>query len=90
MDVNTAAQAYMRYIQPFAGKAELGAPDVTNGGGTMGLTYLSNFISNCSSCTIDFVETDRGLLRTTFNSPRAVPSRRNVAGGIFVKEQWVT
>ena len=37
-----------------------------------------------------FLETDRGLLCTTFNSPRAVSSRWNVAGRIFVKEQWVT
>jgi hypothetical protein len=55
MDVNTAAQAYISYIQPFAGKAKLGAPAVTNGGGSMGLTYLSNFISNCSGCIINFV-----------------------------------
>ena len=35
-----------------------------------------------------FLETDKGLLSTTFNSPKAVPSRRNVgAGGIFAKEQ---
>jgi hypothetical protein len=37
-----------------------------------------------------FLETDGGLLRTTFNSPEAVPSRRNVVGGIFVREQLVT
>jgi len=45
----------MSYVQPFAGKAKLGAPAITNGGGSMGLTYLLNFISNCLSCTIDFV-----------------------------------
>jgi WD40 repeat protein len=37
-----------------------------------------------------FLKTDRGLLPATFDSPEAVPSRRNVAGGIFAKEQWVT
>lgn len=55
MAVSVAAQAYMDNMQPYAGKAKLGAPAVTNGGGSMGLTYLSNFISACPGCTIDFI-----------------------------------
>lgn len=54
-DVNVAAQGFMDHMQPFAGKAKLGAPAVTNGGGSMGLTYLSKFVAACSSCTLDFV-----------------------------------
>ncbi|EON63775.1 hypothetical protein W97_03003 [Coniosporium apollinis CBS 100218] len=50
-----AAAAYKAHMQPFAGKAKLGSPAVTNGGGDMGLTWLSNFMSACSGCTIDFV-----------------------------------
>ncbi|KAL2066237.1 hypothetical protein VTL71DRAFT_2308 [Oculimacula yallundae] len=50
-----AAAGYMKYMQPYASKAKLVSPAVTNGGGEMGLTYLSNFISACSSCTIDKV-----------------------------------
>lgn len=50
-----AAAGYMQYMQPYAGKAKLGAPAVTNGGGDMGLTWLANFLTACSSCTIDFV-----------------------------------
>lgn len=50
-----AAAAYKTHMQPFAGKAKLGSPAVTNGGGDMGLTWLSNFMSACSGCTIDFV-----------------------------------
>lgn len=50
-----AAAAYMQYIQPYAGQVKLGAPSVTNGGAPMGLTWLGNFMSACSSCTIDFV-----------------------------------
>lgn len=49
-----AAEGYMTHMQPFAGKARLGAPGVTNGGGNMGLTWLSEFISACDGCTIDF------------------------------------
>jgi hypothetical protein len=55
MAVSVAAQAYMDYMQPFAGKVKLGAPAVTNGGGSTGLTYLSNFFAACQGCTIDFI-----------------------------------
>lgn len=50
-----AAAGYKTFMQPFAGKAKLGAPAVTNGGGSMGLTYLKSFLLSCSGCTIDFV-----------------------------------
>jgi hypothetical protein len=51
-----AAAAYKTYMDtPFAGKAQLGSPAVTNGGGSMGLTWLGNFISACTDCQIDFV-----------------------------------
>ncbi|KAK0122085.1 hypothetical protein ONS95_010348 [Cadophora gregata] len=50
-----AATGYLTYMQPYASKAKLVSPAVTNGGGEMGLTWLSNFISACSSCTIDKV-----------------------------------
>ncbi|TGO26674.1 hypothetical protein BPAE_0055g00460 [Botrytis paeoniae] len=50
-----AAAGYKTYMQPFAGKAKLGAPAVTNGASPMGLTWLKSFLSSCSDCTIDFV-----------------------------------
>lgn len=50
-----AAAAYTTYMMPFAGKAKLGAPAVTNGGGAMGLDWLSAFMGECSTCQIDFV-----------------------------------
>jgi WD40 repeat protein len=37
-----------------------------------------------------FLETDRGMLRTTSLPPGEVLSQRNLARGILVKEQWVT
>jgi hypothetical protein len=55
MAPGVAAAAYKTHMQPFAGKAKLGSPAVTNGGGDMGLTWLSSFMSACSGCTIDFV-----------------------------------
>jgi hypothetical protein len=50
-----AAAGYKTYMMPFAGKAQLGSPAVTNGGGSMGLTWLENFLSACTGCQIDFV-----------------------------------
>jgi hypothetical protein len=55
MDVATAVADFKTHMQPFAGKAKLGAPSVTNGGAPMGLTYLGNFMTACSDCTIDFI-----------------------------------
>jgi len=51
-----AATAWGTYMEPFAGKAKLGAPAVTNSGSAgQGLDWLSQFLSACSSCTVDFV-----------------------------------
>lgn len=50
-----AAAAYKEYMEPFAGKAKLCAPSVTNGGGSMGLSWLSSFLESCSDCTIDCI-----------------------------------
>lgn len=50
-----AATAYMTYMMPFADQAKLCAPAVTNGGGAMGLTWLSEFMTACSDCQIDCV-----------------------------------
>lgn len=50
-----AAAGYITYMQPHASSAKLGSPAVTNGGSPMGLTWLGEFLSDCSTCTIDFV-----------------------------------
>lgn len=55
MTVNSSVEAYKKYMQPFAGKAMLGAPAVTNGGAPYGLTWLSEFMGNCTDCQIDFI-----------------------------------
>ncbi|RKF76916.1 Alkali-sensitive linkage protein 1 [Golovinomyces cichoracearum] len=55
LSVGDAVSGYQNLMQPYAGKAKLGSPAVTNGGSPMGLTYLKNFINACSGCTIDFI-----------------------------------
>lgn len=45
LGVSAAVAGYMQYMQPYASKAQLGTPAVTNGASPMGLTYLSAFIT---------------------------------------------
>ncbi|KAN0098395.1 glycoside hydrolase family 128 protein [Hyaloscypha variabilis] len=55
LSAQDAANAYMQYMMPFANKASLGAPAVSNG--ASGLPWLKNFLSACASlgCRVDFV-----------------------------------
>ncbi|KAI0999833.1 hypothetical protein K3495_g8365 [Podosphaera aphanis] len=55
LTIPQAAEGYRRFIQPYAGKAKLGSPAVTNGGAPMGLAYLTGFMVACADCTIDFI-----------------------------------
>ena len=51
-----AAAAWMQYMEPFAGQIKLVAPAVTNGQSSgMGLSWLTQFLSACSGCTIDAI-----------------------------------
>lgn len=57
MSPQQAATSYMKHMQPFAGKAKLVSPAITNGGPPMGVTWLDNFLSECTKlgCTIDAI-----------------------------------
>lgn len=48
-----AADAYRTYMQPFVGSAQLGSPAVSNDG----YAWISEFMSACSDCHIDFMAT---------------------------------
>lgn len=50
-----AAEAWMQYMEPFAGQAKLCSPAITNGGAPMGTAWLDDFLSACSGCTIDCI-----------------------------------
>lgn len=53
---SVAASAYKQYIQPLRKTLELGAPAVTNGVGPgIGMDWMSQFVSACTGCTIDFM-----------------------------------
>jgi hypothetical protein len=53
MSPQAAVEAYRTYLMPFANRASLGAPAVTNGGS--GLPWLKEFLRLCTGCKIDFV-----------------------------------
>ena len=42
-------------MEPFAGKAKLCSPAITNGGAPMGTAWLESFLSECNDCTIDCI-----------------------------------
>ncbi|KAL6302893.1 glycosyl hydrolase catalytic core-domain-containing protein [Sparassis latifolia] len=48
-----AATLWKTYMEPYAGKATLISPAVTNGGAPMGLAWLQQFFDACTDCTID-------------------------------------
>jgi hypothetical protein len=57
MSPSDAARMHKEQMDPFAGRAKIGSPAVTNGGGEMGITWLKNFMEACDAqggCAIDF------------------------------------
>ncbi|KAI4730322.1 hypothetical protein E4T49_01904 [Aureobasidium sp. EXF-10728] len=83
-----AASAYKTWMMPFAGKAKLGAPAVTNGGGSMGLNWLAAFLEACDGCQIDFVTIHwYDSASNTAYFKEHVQNATDVAGG---KPVWVT
>ncbi|KAI5210120.1 hypothetical protein E4T39_00442 [Aureobasidium subglaciale] len=88
MSPEEAASAYKTYMMPFAGKAKLGAPAVTNGGGSMGLNWLSAFLSACDGCQVDFVTIHwYDSASNTAYFKEHVQNATDVSGG---KPVWVT
>ncbi|OJD18988.1 hypothetical protein AJ78_01016 [Emergomyces pasteurianus Ep9510] len=56
MSPEAAADAYQKYMNPFAGKARLGSPAVSNGGPPMGLSWMEKFLHACGGkCKVDFL-----------------------------------
>jgi len=56
IDAATAAQLHQEGMASLVGKVQIGSPAVTNGGGSMGVTWLDNFFKACGgSCNCDFV-----------------------------------
>jgi hypothetical protein len=90
MSVSTAVHYHQQYMQPFAGKALIGAPAITNSASTdaspSGLKYLQYFLGNCTSCQIDFINlhwysnkyAGASALESYINSARRVAAGRPI------------
>ncbi|KAI4736183.1 hypothetical protein E4T50_13309 [Aureobasidium sp. EXF-12298] len=88
MSPQDAASAYKTWMMPFAGKAKLGAPAVTNGQGSMGLNWLAAFLEACDGCQVDFVTIHwYDAASNTAYFKEHVQNATDVAGG---KPVWVT
>ena len=55
MSVAAAVTTWKTHMNPFAGKALLGSPAVTNSGAPSGLTWLQQFLDTCTDCHVDFI-----------------------------------
>jgi hypothetical protein len=55
MTPQAAAAAWKKYMQPFAGKAKLVSPAITNAGPPNGEAWMDSFLKECKGCTIDAI-----------------------------------
>jgi hypothetical protein len=55
MTPQAAAAAWKKYMQPFAGKAKLVSPTITNAGPPNGEAWINSFLKECSGCKIDAI-----------------------------------
>lgn len=87
-----AAEHWITYMEPYAGKAKLGSPAVCNSDApNMGLHWLNDFLSACGSrCTVDFFaihwygeSNDAGVA----DLQRHIAKAAQQAGG---RELWLT
>ncbi|KAF4555195.1 Glycosyl hydrolase catalytic core domain-containing protein 1 [Elsinoe fawcettii] len=89
MSMSDAVSTYQKYMQPYAGRAALGAPAVTNAGAPHGLDWLGRFMAACDGCTFDFVNVHwysnkyagANYFKSFINATRAIAGGRPI---------WVT
>lgn len=91
MTVASAVKTYKKFMQPYAGKALLGAPAVTNAGSPAGITWLGKFLKQCPTCHVDFVNvhfyTNIYAVQTLAYFQSFINDVRKVANG---RPIWVT
>ena len=66
------ATEYKQHMNQFKGQAKLATPAVTNGGGSAGLTFLGNFVDQCSGCHFDMINLHYYVQRSDLNVDQAV------------------
>lgn len=53
INATEAARIWKLSMEPFAGKAKLISPAITNGGSPMGVQWMCDFLAACTGCHID-------------------------------------
>jgi hypothetical protein len=55
MSPQAAADAWRQHMQPYAGRAKLVSPAITNGAPPMGTGWMDAFLVACTGCQIDAI-----------------------------------
>ncbi|PSR76384.1 hypothetical protein PHLCEN_2v8480 [Hermanssonia centrifuga] len=82
-----AAALWKQFMEPFAGKAKLCSPAISNGPAPMGEAWLDEFLSACDGCTIDCIAF------TIFDSATNVDNFKSYItnmGTKYGKPTWIT
>lgn len=88
LDPGAAAAGYKTFMQPFAGKAKLGSPAVTNGPAPMGIAFYQSFMAACDGCTVDFIPMHwYDAASNVVGFKKHVSDMNDVAGG---RKLWIT
>jgi len=74
-----AATSWKQWMQPFAGKAQLVSPAITNGGAPLGQTWMDSFLTACTGCTIDAIAIH------IYDSPTNLAYFQNYISGVVTK-----
>ncbi|KAH7351312.1 glycosyl hydrolase catalytic core-domain-containing protein [Rhexocercosporidium sp. MPI-PUGE-AT-0058] len=88
MSPQQAVNAYKKHIQPFKGRAYLGAPAVTNG--PAGLPWLKEFLRLCTGCQVDFLPVHWYDSATNDGWFKLYMSQAYAATGSLKLKLWVT
>ncbi|EER41687.1 conserved hypothetical protein [Histoplasma capsulatum var. duboisii H88] len=92
MTPEVAAQAYMKYMNQYSGRARLGSPAVSNGGPPLGLGWMKNFLDICGGkCKIDFLAVHwHGPAGNVDDFKRYISNAIALAKNYGIATVWVT
>ncbi|CRG91294.1 hypothetical protein PISL3812_08342 [Talaromyces islandicus] len=91
LDAATAAALYKQYITPYAKKATLVTPAVTNGAAPMGLTWMEEFLRDCSGeCGVSVMAFHYYADDNVSNFENYVNKAISTAANYGISEVWIT
>ncbi|KAF2671839.1 hypothetical protein BT63DRAFT_467932 [Microthyrium microscopicum] len=92
MSPETAVELYRKYILPYACRARLGAPAVSNSPAAVnkGVRWLQRFLMLCTDCVIDFIPVHAYGPPTDIQMFKNAITGAYMAGGDPARKVWVT